>query len=90
MVLFPFVGVGMIHNKTNKHNPFAISYGLQAEYSFCKRVSLTMEVSNATTFQSFDGQYRKNTLGDHMLNATVGLSFKIGKIGWKNKDGKIL
>jgi outer membrane protein OmpA-like peptidoglycan-associated protein len=81
--LFPFVGVGMIHNKTNKHNPFAISYGLQAEYSFCKRVALTMEVSNATTFQSFDGQFRKNSLGDHMLNASVGLSFKIGKIGWK-------
>ena len=78
--LFPFVGVGMIHNKTNKHNPFAISYGLQAEYSFCKRVALTMEVSNATTFQSFDGQFRKNSLGDHMLNASVGLSFKIGKI----------
>ena len=81
--LFPFVGLGMIHNKTNKQNPFAISYGLQAEYSFCKRVALTMEVSNTTTFQNFDGQYKKNTLGDHMLNASLGLSFKIGKIGWK-------
>ena len=81
--LFPFVGLGVIHNKTNEQNPFAISYGLQAEYSFCKRVALTMEVSNATTFQNFDGQYKKNTLGDHMFNASVGLSFKIGKTGWK-------
>lgn len=82
-VLFPFVGMGMIHNKATEQNLFAISYGLQAEYNFCKRVALTMEVSNATTFQNFDGQYKKNGLGDHMLNASVGLSFKIGKVGWK-------
>lgn len=79
----PFAGVGMIHHATNGNNPFALSYGIQGQYKLSKRVSLLMELSGMTTFQNFDGLGRPNRPGDNMLLLTTGLSFSIGKTGWK-------
>lgn len=79
----PFAGVGMIHHATNGNNPFALSYGIQGQYKLSKRVSLLMELSGMTTFQNFDGLGRPNRPGDNMLLFTTGLSFSIGKTGWK-------
>lgn len=81
--LVPFVGVGLIHNADNGHNPFAISYGVQGRHRISKRVSALVELSGMTTFQDFDGYGKPNRFGDHMLSLTAGFSFNIGKVGWK-------
>ncbi len=74
----------MMHNKENGHKPFAISYGIQAQYRFSKRIALTMELSNATTFEDFDGYGTTNKFGgDNLLSLSVGLSVTIGKAGWE-------
>lgn len=79
----PFAGVGLLHNATTGHNPFAISYGVQGQYRLSKRVSAVLELSGTTTFQDFDGYGRTNRLGDQMLSLTAGFTFHIGKVGWK-------
>lgn len=81
--LASFAGIGLLHHATNGHNPLAISYGVQGQYRISKRVSAFVELSGATTFQDFDGYGKANRLGDHMLSLTAGLSFNIGKVGWK-------
>lgn len=81
--LAPFAGVGLLHNSTNGHNPFAISYGVQGQYRISKRVSAVLELSGTTTFQDFDGYGRTNRLGDNLLSLTAGFTFHIGKVGWK-------
>lgn len=81
--LAPFAGLGLLHNATNGHNPLAISYGVQGQYRITPRVSAVTELSATTTFQDFDGYGRANRLGDHMLSLSVGLTFHIGKVGWK-------
>lgn len=81
--LAPFAGIGMLHNATNGHNPFAISYGIQGQYRISKRVSAIVELSGATTFQNFDGYGCPNRLGDHMLSLTAGFTFHLGRVGWK-------
>ncbi len=79
----PFAGVGLLHNATNGHNPFAISYGVQGQYRVSKRVSAILELSGTTTFQDFDGYGRANRPGDHLLSLTAGFTFHVGKVGWK-------
>ena len=73
----------MIHHATNGNNPFASSYGIQGQYRLSKRISLLVELSGMTTFKNFDGLGRPNRPGDNMLLLTAGLSFSIGKSGWK-------
>ena len=33
--------------------------------------------------QDFDGYGKAHRLGDHLLSASLGLSVRIGKTGWK-------
>ena len=72
-----------MHNPQNGHNPFAVSYGIQGQYRICKRLSALLEIGNISTFQDFDGYGRTNRFGDNMLSVSAGLSFTIGKAGWK-------
>ncbi len=82
--IIPFAGVGLIHNKGNGKKPFTISYGIQGQYRFSKRVAVTMELSNAMTFEDFDGYGRNGKFGgDNLLTLSAGLSITIGKAGWK-------
>ena len=81
--LAPFAGVGLLHNATGGRNPLALSYGVQAQCRISRRVSAVVELSGVTTFQDFDGYGKANRLGDHMLSLTAGLSFNIGKVGWR-------
>lgn len=81
--LIPYLGLGMMHNKENAHKPFAISYGLQAQYHLSRRLALTAEIGNMTTMQDFCGHGKPHRLGDHLLSASLGLSVHIGKSGWK-------
>lgn len=93
--VIPFVGVGMIRNSSGvsmegNHNvhvqgnhPFAFSYGIEARYHLGGRVHLIGEVSGITTLQNFDCVGSSGHFGDNFLNVSVGLSFTIGKNGWK-------
>ena len=81
--IIPYAGCGLIHNSHNGQKPFAISYGLIGRYRLNDRLHLTGEIGNTTTWQNFDGQGASNKLGDHLLQASIGLSVTIGKVGWK-------
>ena len=81
--IIPFVGVGLLHNKSNGQKPFAIAYGVQGLYRISNRLAINLELSNATTFRDFDGYGKSGRLGDNMLSLSAGLTVTIGKIGWK-------
>lgn len=64
-------------------HPFAFSYGMELRYLLCDRLHLVGEVSGMTTLKNFDCVGTSSRFGDHMLNVSVGLSYTIGKKGWK-------
>ena len=82
--IIPFVGVGLIHNKSNGQKPFALSYGVQGMYRLSKRLSASLEIGNTTTFQEFDGYGKVGRFGDNMMSLTAGLTYNIGKVGWRH------
>ena len=90
----PFVGVGMIHNSdwinnctcqggSSGSHPFAFTYGVEARYRISDRVHLVGEVSGMLTARNFDGIGTSTKFGDNMISVSAGLSFTIGKTGWK-------
>jgi putative outer membrane protein len=93
--VIPYIGVGMIRNSSNTpgyfltdnvssgNHPFAFSYGIELRYLLTDRLHLVGEVSGMTTMNSFDCVGTSNRFGDHMLSASLGLSYTIGKRGWK-------
>lgn len=92
--VIPYVGIGMIHNPdwsstcvcpepTSGSHPFAFAYGLQVRYRLSNRFHLLGEVSGITTTKNFDAIGTSSKFGDNMLTASLGLSFTIGKTGWK-------
>lgn len=88
LAIVPFIGVGLLHNKSNGQRPFAISYGIQGKYSLSRRLSASLEIGNTTTFQEFDGYGKVGKFGDNLISLTAGLSVNIGKIGWKHVERK--
>lgn len=81
--VIPFAGVGMLHNKDNAHKPFAISFGVQAQYRLSDRLSVAAEIGDMFTMQDFDGYGTSHKFGDHLLSIKAGLSVNIGRVGWK-------
>ena len=92
--VIPFVGVGMIHNSdwinnctcqggSSGSHPFAFTYGVGARYRISDRVHLVGEVSGMLTARNFDGIGASTKFGDNMISVSAGLSFTIGKTGWK-------
>lgn len=81
--IVPYVGFGIIHNEDNGNSPFAFSYGVTGQYRLSQRIHLTMELGGTTTFKDFDGRGASNRFGDNLMSLTAGLSFSIGKVGWK-------
>ena len=92
--VIPFVGVGMIHNSdwinnctcqggSSGSHPFAFTYGVEARYRISDRVHLVGEVSGMLTARNFDGIGTSTKFGDNMISVSAGLSFTIGKPGWK-------
>lgn len=92
--VIPFVGVGMIHNSdwinnctcqggSSGSHPFAFTYGVEARYRISDRVHLVGEVSGMLTVRNFDGIGTSTKFGDNMISVSAGLSFTIGKSGWK-------
>lgn len=92
--VIPFVGVGMTHNSdwinnctcqggSSGSHPFAFTYGVEARYRISDRVHLVGEVSGMLTARNFDGIGNSTKFGDNMISISTGLSFTIGKTGWK-------
>ena len=92
--VIPFVGVGMIHNSdwinnctcqggSSGSHPFAFTYGVEARYRISDRVHLVGEVSGMLTARNFYGIGTSTKFGDNMISVSAGLSFTIGKTGWK-------
>ena len=92
--VIPFIGVGMIHNSdwinnctcqggSSGSHPFAFTYGVVARYRISDRVHLVGEVSGMLTARNFDGIGTSTKFGDNMISVSAGLSFTIGKTGWK-------
>ena len=93
--VIPFVGVGMIRNSSSTpeyfltdgspsgNHPFAFSYGIQLRYLLSDRLHLVGEVSGMTTMKNFDCVGSSSRFGDNMLNTSIGLSYTLGKRGWK-------
>lgn len=81
--LIPYAGCGIIRNSFTHQKPFAISYGIIGRYRLVDRLHLSAEIGATTTWQDFDGKGASNKLGDHLLQASIGLDFTIGKVGWK-------
>ena len=79
----PYVGCGIIHNEDNGKSPFVINYGLIGQYRLTKRLAVNMELGGATTFRDFDGVDASNKFGDNLFTLSAGLTFNIGKVGWK-------
>lgn len=79
----PYAGLGIIHNEDNGNSPFAFSYGVTGQYRLSQRIHLNMELGGTTTFKDFDGRGASNRFGDNLMSLTAGLSFSIGKVGWK-------
>ena len=93
--VIPYVGIGMIRNSSNTpgyfltdnvpsgNHPFAFSYGIELRYLLADRLHLVGEVSGMTTQKSFDCVGTSSRFGDHMASVSVGLSYTLGKRGWK-------
>lgn len=81
--LIPYAGCGIIRNSYTHQKPFAISYGIIGRYRLADRLHVSAEIGATTTWQNFDGKGADNKLGDHLLQASIGLDFTIGKVGWK-------
>lgn len=81
--LVPYIGLGIIHNEDNGNSPFAFSYGVMGQYRLSQSIHLIMELGGTTTFKNFDGRGVSNRFGDNLMSLTAGLSFSIGKVGWK-------
>ena len=64
-------------------HPFAFSYGIEARYRLNDRIHLVAGISGMTTAKNFDDIGTSTKFGDHMLTVSAGLSFTIGKTGWK-------
>ena len=79
----PFVGLGLIRNSYYDQKPFALSFGINLGYRLNDRLQLTAEAGNTITWQNFDGIGNPDKLGDNLLRASVGLTYNIGKTGWK-------
>ena len=79
----PYAGCGIIHNEDNGKSSFVINYGVIGQYHLTKRLAVNMELGGATTFRDFDGVGASNKFGDNLFTLSAGLTFNIGKVGWK-------
>ena len=92
--VIPYLGVGMIYNPdwssacmcpghASGSHPFAFSYGVECRYRLNDRMHLVAELSGMTTAKNFDAVGSSSKFGDNMLTLSAGLSFTLGKAGYK-------
>lgn len=93
--VIPFVGVGIVRNvsavpgsltcegKSIGNHPFALGYGVEVRYHLHDRLHLVGEINGMATQKTFDCVGTSCKLGDNMLSLSIGLSYTIGRKGWK-------
>ncbi len=93
--IIPFVGLGIIRNgstvpgsltsegKNIGNHPFALGYGVEVRYHLHDRLHLVGEICGMTTQKNFDCVGTSCKLGDNMLSFSIGLSYTIGRKGWR-------
>lgn len=82
--LIPYIGVGMLHNRQAQTDPFALSYGIVAQYGLTSRLKLNLELGCRTTFSDFDGFGIPDRFGgDNILSLSAGVSFTLGSTGFR-------
>lgn len=79
----PYVGSGIIHNKTTHQHPFTINYGFLNLLRLNNRLSFSLELGGLTTFGNFDGQGKKDKFNDHHFHLSAGINITLGSKGWK-------
>lgn len=93
--VIPYLGLGLIHGPYHYHvdcpcdacnghnNAFVMAYGVQGRYRVTDRLHVTAELGGMSTFDDFDNHGSRHSFGDNLLSLHVGLSYTIGKNGWK-------
>ena len=81
--LIPYIGIGLVHNSYNGAKPFGMTLGIAGRYRLTDRLHLTGEISNTFTSKAFDGWGENKIFGDNLAQASIGLTYTIGKNGWK-------
>lgn len=93
--VIPFIGLGLVNNTSATHGylqangqptynkPFAFNYGVELRYRLFDRFHIVAEISGVSTLRHFDCVGTSSKMGDNMLNTSVGISYTIGKRGWK-------
>lgn len=82
--IIPFVGIGIIDNRTADRRPFAINYGILGRFRIADALHVTAELGNATTFKDSDGIGSSRQFGDNLLSLSAGISWTFGSnTGWK-------
>ncbi len=76
-------GLGIMNNCRVSNRLFALNYGLMVEYRIADRLHVSLEAANTTTWSNWDRNGESYRLGDHMLQLSAGLTYTIGKNGWK-------
>lgn len=80
-----YLGAGVMHNSTIHTSPFSLSYGVIFGYRVSDRLHITAEVGGSSTYQKFDGLGKDKHFGDNLFQASVGLTYGIGKQGYERK-----
>lgn len=78
-----YAGTGIIRNSYTHQKPFAMSYGFIGRYRIGGRLHVAAEIGGTTTWRNFDGIGEPNKLGDNLLQASLGLTVDIGKVGFQ-------
>ncbi len=94
--LSPYIGFGLAHGPEVNHTgaclcdgckgggyPFALAYGIQAQYRIAERLHVTAEFGGLTTAASFDGYGSQREFKESIFSLSAGLAVTIGKVGWE-------
>ena len=84
-----FGGAGLERNMTADCYAMGVSAGILNQFYVCKRVAINLELGYNYFEGDFDGLYdvvgpRGFDSHDNILYAELGLTYNIGKVGWRN------
>lgn len=79
----PYIGAGILRNAVTHQKPFALSAGVIGRYRVAERWHVTGELGITSTFRDFDGIGASNKFGDNLVQASVGLTVTLGRVGWR-------
>lgn len=83
--VIPFAGCGYMFNSSVCSHSFGLHYGLIGSMRLSQHFSMNLELSVISTFKNFDGEGDKCHIGDHLLNASLGISYSLGSKQWRHR-----